>query len=166
LGLSADGELAVLGITVVSSTVWEILKKHGVPPVPDRDHATWPAFLRGQAQALLACDFFTAVTLSGATFHVFAAIEHATRRVRILGVTAHPTQVWVTQVARNLVVDLQDVGATVNYLIRDRDTKFTTAFDAVFAGEGIDVVTAGVRVPGMNSILERWVLTSRRELLD
>lgn len=79
--LALRHRLAVLGITMASSTVWEILKKHGVPPAPDRDHTTWPAFLRGQAQALLACDFFTAVTLSGANFHVFVAIEHATRRV-------------------------------------------------------------------------------------
>jgi putative transposase len=74
---------------------------------PDRDHTTWPAFLRSQAQAIVACDFFTATMLTGATYYVFAVIEHAGRRVRVLGVTAHPTQAWVTQIARNLVMDLQ-----------------------------------------------------------
>jgi putative transposase len=160
------GELAVLGIRVAPSTVWEILQKHGIPPAPERDHATWPAFLHSQAQVLVACDFFTATTLSGVTYYVFAVIEHATRRVRILGVTAHPTQAWVAQLARNLVMDLQDAGAAVKYLIRDRDTKFTQAFDAVLTGEGIDVVTTGVWVPRMNAIMERWILTCRRELLD
>jgi len=86
------GELAGLGITVAPSTVWEILKRHGIEPTPDRDHTTWPAFLRSPAQAIVACDFFTATTLTGVTYYVVAVIEHATRRVRILGVTVHP---WV-----------------------------------------------------------------------
>jgi hypothetical protein len=93
-------------------------------------------------------------------------IEHATRRVRVLGVTSHPSGAWVAQLARNLVMDLQYAGAQVKYLIRDRDTKFTAAFDAVLAGEGIEIVTTGVRVPRMNAICERWVGTCRRELLD
>jgi transposase InsO family protein len=114
----------------------------------------------------VACDFFTATTLTGATYYMFAVIEHSTRRVRVLGATTHPTAAWVTQTARNLVMDLQDAGATVKYLIRDRDAKFTAAFDAVFAGEDIEIVVAGVRVPRMNSIMERWVLTCRSELLD
>jgi hypothetical protein len=114
----------------------------------------------------VACDFFTATTLTGATYYVFAVIEHSTRRVRVLGATTHPTAAWVTQTARNLVMDLQDVGATVKYLIRDRDAKFTAAFDAVFAGEDIEIVVAGVRIPRKNSIMERWVLTCRSELLD
>jgi putative transposase len=106
------GELAALGIKVAPSTVWEILKLHGIGPAPGRDHSTWAAFLRDQAQALLGCDFFTTTTLSGATYYVFAAVEHSTRRVRILGVTTHPTATWVTQLARNLVMDLHDAGTT------------------------------------------------------
>jgi transposase InsO family protein len=160
------GELAVLGVQVAPSTVWEILQRHGVEPAPDRDHTTWPAFLRGQAEAIIACDFLTAATLTRTTYYILAVIEHATRRVRVLGATAHPTGAWVTQVARNLVMDLQDAGATTRYLIRDRDTKFTAAFDAVLTGEGIEIVTTGVRMPRMNSIMERWVGTCRRELLD
>jgi len=98
--------------------------------------------------------------------YVFAVIEHANRRIRILGATAHPTADWATQIARNLVMDLQDAGATVRHLIRDRDSKYTRAFDAVFAAEGIEIVTTGIRVPRMNSIMERWVQTCRHELLD
>ena len=85
------GELAALGIKVAPSTVWEILKRHGIEPAPERDRQTWAVFLRSQAHAILACDFFTATTLNGATLYVFAVIEHANRRMRVLGATAHPT---------------------------------------------------------------------------
>jgi transposase len=107
------GELAALGIKATASTVWNILKEHGIPPAPDREHTTWAAFLRSQAEAILAADFFETKTLSGATLTVLAVIEHATRRVRILGATAHPTADWVTQVARNLAMDVQDTGAKI-----------------------------------------------------
>jgi putative transposase len=82
--------LTALGIKAAASTVWEILKEHGVEPAPGRAQTTWATFLRSQAEALLACDFFETRTLSGACLHVFAVIEHATRRIRILGATAHP----------------------------------------------------------------------------
>jgi transposase InsO family protein len=97
---------------------------------------------------------------------VFAVIEHAARRVRILGATAQPTASWTAQMARNLVMDLQDAGATVKYLIRDRDSRYTAAFDAVFRNEGVAIVKTGIRVPRMNAIMERWVRTCRAELLD
>jgi putative transposase len=93
-------------------------------------------------------------------------IEHHTRRIRVLGVTAHPTASWVAQAARNLVMDLQDAGCRARFLIRDRDGKFPELFDAVLAGAGITVVRTGVRMPRMNAIMERWVHSCRRELLD
>jgi putative transposase len=102
------GELLVLGVQVAASTVWEILHEAGIDPAPGRSSATWAGFLRSQAGALLACDFFEAVTLSGARLHVLAVIEHASRQIRILGATAHPTAAWVAQAARNLVMDLED----------------------------------------------------------
>jgi putative transposase len=153
------GELITLGIVVAASTVWEILKQHGIEPAPQRNHQTWAGFLRSQAHAILACDLFTATTLAGATYYVFAVIEHASRRVRILGVTAHPTADWATQIARNLIMDLQEASTTVKYLIRDRDSKYTRAFDAVFETEGIQIIPTGIRIPRMNSIIERWVQT-------
>jgi putative transposase len=107
------GELTTLDITVAAFTVWEILKQHGIEPAPQRNHQTWAGFLRSQAHAILACDVFTATTLTGATYYVFAAIEHASRRVRVLGVTAHPSAEWTTQTARNLIMDLHDAGAMV-----------------------------------------------------
>lgn len=145
------------------STAWEILRAHGIEPAPERDRQTWAAFLRGQDHAILACDFFT---LNGATLYVFAVIEHAGRRIRVLGATAHPTAEWVAQTARNLVMDLQDAGATIRHLIRDPDSKFTRAFDTAFDAEGIEIVTTGIRVPRMNSIMGCWVQACRHELLD
>lgn len=160
------GELASLGIKVAAATVWNILKEHGIDPSPERDHTTWAAFLRSQAQAILAADFFETKTLSGATLYVLAVIEHATRRVRILGATAHPTAVWVTQLARNMVMDLQDAGINAKFLIRDRDGRYPAFFDTVLQAEGVKVVQTGVRMPRMNAIMERWVRSCRTELLD
>ncbi|ONI93025.1 integrase [Saccharothrix sp. ALI-22-I] len=160
------GELLVLGIRVAASTVWQILKDAGIDPTAERTTMTWSAFLRSQADALLACDFFETCTLSGARLYVLAVIEHAGRRIRVLGATAHPTASWVTQAARNLVMDLEDAGSPARSLIRDRDGKFPALFDAVLADGGIQVVLSGVRIPRMNAIMERWIRTCRRELLD
>jgi len=160
------GELLVLGVKVAASTVWEILKEAGIDPAPQRASSTWADFLRSQADALLACDFLETVTLTGARMYVFAVIEHASRRIRVLGTTAHPTAAWTVQAAKNLVMDLEDTGCRARFLIRDRDGKFPELFDAVLADAGIDVVLSGVRIPRMNSIMERWVQTCRRELLD
>jgi putative transposase len=160
------GELLVLGVKVAPSTVWEILKEAGIDPVPGHSATTWASFLQSQAEGLLACDFFETVTLSGTRVFVLAVIEHHTRRIRVLGATAHPTASWVAQAARNLVMDLQDAGSRARFLIRDRDGKFPELFDAVLADASIEVVLSGVRMPRMNSIMERWVQTCRRELLD
>ncbi|WP_045747269.1 integrase core domain-containing protein [Actinoplanes rectilineatus] len=160
------GELLVLGVKVAASTVWEILKDADVDPAPDRTNNTWATFLRSQAQAILAADFFETVTLTGARLYVLAVIEHATRRVRVLGVTPHPTAAWVAQAARNLVMDLEDTSCQVRYLIRDRDGKYPTLFDTILSDAGIEVVHSGVRMPRMNSIMERWIQSCRHELLD
>jgi hypothetical protein len=102
------GELAGLGITVAASTVWQILKRARIDPAPRRDGPRWPEFLRSQVQGILALDFFTVDLLNGAKIYVLAAIEHGTRRVRVLGSTEHPVQAWVVQQARNLLMDLED----------------------------------------------------------
>jgi transposase InsO family protein len=160
------GELLVLGVKVAASTVWEILHEAGIDPAPQRTSATWATFLRSQAQAIIAVDFFETTTLTGARLYVLAVIEHATRRVRILGATAHPSSAWVIQTARNLLMDLDDAGCRVKYLIRDRDGKYPARFDAILTDAGITVVLSGVRMPRMNSIMERWIQSCRHELLD
>lgn len=160
------GELLTLGIKVAASTVWEMLHAAGIDPAPDRAATTWAQFLRSQAEALLAVDFLDTITLSGTRLYILAAIDHASRRIRILGATAHPTTTWVVQAARNLVMDLEDTGCRVEYLIRDRDGKYPALFDMILADAHITVVRTGVQVPRMNAIMERWVRTCRRELLD
>src|ERR1019366_2906604 len=160
------GELAGLGIRVAPSTVWQILTNAGLPPAPRRDGPTWAQFLHGQAQAILATDFFTVDLLDGTSAYVLAVIEHATRRTRILGVTAHPTNTWVTQQARNLLMDLDEHAGAIKFLIRDPDTKFTTAFDAVFTAVGIRILRSPIQAPRANAIMERWIGSCRRELLD
>jgi transposase InsO family protein len=160
------GELLVLGVKVAASTVWEILKGAGIDPAPQRTSDIWATFLRSQAHAILAIDFFETTTLTGARLNVLAVIEHATRQVRVLGATAHPTAAWVTQAARNLVMDLDDAGCRVKYLIRDGTGGTRPGFDAILADAGITVVLSGVRMPRMNSIMERWIQSCRHEVLD
>ena len=161
-----DGELAGLGVKVAASTVWEILKASGINPTLRRADPTWSQFLRSQAEAILACDFFTADLLDGTQAYVLAVIEHASRRIRMLGVTLHPTGQWTTQQARNLIIDLGDHADGVRFMIRDRGSNFTAAFDAVLADAGIRTVLGNVRTPRMNAITERWIGGCRRELLD
>jgi transposase InsO family protein len=160
------GELQTLGIRVAPSTVWEILHEEGIDPAPERTATSWADFLRTQAHAILAADFLETVTLTGTRLYILAVIEHTTRRIRILGATAHPTAAWVTQTARNLAMDLQDAGSTARYLIRDRDGKYPALFDTILADTGITIVRSGVHIPRMNAIMERWVRSCRRELLD
>ncbi len=131
------GELLVLGVKIAASTVWNILTDAGIDPAAQRTSSTWAQFLRSQANVLLACDFFETVTLAGARMYVLAVIEHAHRRVGILGATPHPTATWVAQAVRNLVMDLQDAGRRTRFLIRDRDGKFPASFDNILADTGI-----------------------------
>ena len=139
------GELAGLGVKIAASTVWEILKKAGVDPAPRRSALTWSQFLRSQAEAILACDFFAADLLDGTQAYVLAVIEHATRRIRILGVTLHPTGEWTAQQARNLIMDLGEQAHRVKFMIRDRGSNYTAAFDAVspVPGSGLCSATCG-----------------------
>jgi transposase InsO family protein len=160
------GELAGLGILVAPSTVWEILITAGIPPAPRREGPTWAQFLHGQAQAILATDFFTVDLLDGTSAYVLALIEHATRRIRILGVTAHPDNTWVTQMARNLMTDLDEHVESVKFLLRDRDRNFTAALDAVFTAAGIRILRSPIQAPRANAIMQRWIGGCRRELLD
>ena len=160
-----QGELAKLGIRVGATSVRRVLRRHGLGPAPRRG-PTWAEFLRAQAEGILATDFFTVDTVVFKRLYVLFAIEHASRRAHLLGVTEHPGNGFVTQVARDLVGDLAETGHQVKFLVRDRDTKFTASFDEVFRSEGAEVIKAPVRAPRANALAERFVRTVRTECLD
>jgi putative transposase len=160
------GELAGLGYKLAASTVWQILKDAGIDPAPRRSGQTWRAFLETQAKTILAADFFHIDTVFLRRLYVLFFIEHGTRRVHLAGLTAHPTGEWVAQQARNLLMNLDDQAEGLKFLIRDRDTKFTAAFDSVFTAIGVRIIRTPIRAPRANAIAERWVGSARRECLD
>jgi transposase InsO family protein len=161
-----QGELVRLGHRIAASTVWQILHDAGIDPAPRRSGPTWRQFLTAQAQAVLAVDFVHVDTVFLTRIYALIAVEHGSRRAHLAGVTAHPTGAWTTQAARNLLMDLGDRVATINFLLRDRDSRFTRAFDAVFTADGIRILTNPPRAPRANAICERMIGTLRRELLD
>jgi transposase InsO family protein len=160
------GELARMGVVLAPSSVWTILRRHGIDPSPIRKGPTWNEFLRSQGSSLLACDFFSVDTVVLKRLYVLFFIGIDTRRVYVAGVTAHPTGSWVVQQARNLAMVLEDRIIPVRFLIRDRDTKFTSSFDEVSKAEGIRIIRTPVRAPRANAFAERFVGTARRECLD
>jgi putative transposase len=160
------GELRKLGVTVSKGSVANVLRDHGLSPAPRRAGPSWVEFLRAQAEGIVATDFFTVDTVLLCRYYVLFVIEIERRVVHLLGITANPTGPWVTQVARNFASDLQDSGRRVRFLIRDRDTKFTAAFDQVFASLGGRTIRTPVRSPRANAFAERWVRTVREDCLD
>jgi putative transposase len=160
------GELTTMGIVIAASSVWAILKRHGIEPSPRRSGPTWTEFLTTQAKGLMACDFFHVDTILLRRLYVLVFIHHDSRLVRIAGITSNPVASWVTQQARNLSMDLAEQADAVKFLIRDRDTKFSASFDAVFTAEGTRIIKSPVRAPRANATCERVIGTIRRECLD
>ena len=158
------GELQKLSLRVSPSSVRRILLAAGLEPAPRRIGPSWRQFLRQQAASIIACDFFTVETLSLRRYYVLFFIELERRRVHLAGATTNPTGAWVTQQARNL--SITGLLEQTRFLIRDRDSKFSGAFDEVFRSEGITVIQTPVTAPKANAYAERFVRTVRNECLD
>ena len=158
------GELNNLGHRVGASTVWRILKRHGIDPAPHRSVVTWTEFLR--SQAAIACDFATIDTVFLRRYYLLFFIDVSTREVFFAGITANPTGAWTTQAARNLFLRHHDRLADARALVRDGGSQFIDAFDEIFRTEGLKILKTPARTPVANAFAERWIGTVRRELLD
>jgi putative transposase len=112
------------------------------------------------------CPALTVGAVFPGRLYVLFFVEHGTRRVHVAGITAHPAGEWVARQARNLSMNLDDQAGGLKFLIRDRDAKFTVAFDAVFAAVGMRIIKAQVRAPRANAVAERWISGARRECLN
>src|SRR4051812_17952514 len=161
-----QGELRRLGHRVAASTIRKFLRAHRAPPPVHRDES-WRASLRAHAATLLAMGFFHVdCVLTLQRLYAAFVIEIGTRRVHLLGTTAHPAGSWATQPARNLAGELEEAGHRFTHLVRDRDAKFTAALDAVFASTGTSVLPTAPQAPQMNAHAERSVRTVRAECTD
>ena len=162
-----EGELIKLGYEISDETVANILKRHAIPPAPERRPSlSWRHLMTHYQDQILACDFSTVETLFLKTIYVLVFIELGTHRVHFAGCTTHPTSAWVTQQARQVMWELADREPRIHFLIRDRDTKFTRTFDTVFRSEGVHIIRTPVRAPNANSYAERWIRSVREECLD
>jgi putative transposase len=163
------GALANLGYTLSDQTVGNILKRHGIPPAPERKTTTtWKEFIRIHLDVLVATDFFTAEvwTLGGlVTYYVLFFIHLDSRKIHIAGITPHPNGAWMVQVARNVTMEEWGFLSPGQYLIHDRDTKFCAAFQDLIEDAGVERVVLPPRSPNLNAYAERWVRSVKEECL-
>jgi transposase InsO family protein len=161
-----QGELRKLGFRVGATTIRRLLLREGLGPTPRGGGPGWSEFLRAQAEGILACDFFTVETAFLETLYVLFFIEVGSRRLHVTAATRDPDATFVTQQARNLCFELDQRETPVRFLIRDRDSKFSGAFDEVLRTEGIRTIRTPIRSPKANALAERCVKTLRHEVLD
>jgi putative transposase len=160
------GELAGVGVGVSATTVAKILRQAGVSPAGVRSQLSWREFVRAHAASIIACDFFTVDTLWLRRLYVLFFLEPSSRRVHLAGCTANPDGRWIAQQARQLAWSLPERATPLRFLIHDRDSKFSRAFDDVFRSEAVEIIRTPFRAPQANAFAERWVGTVRRDCVD
>src|SRR5438309_4202575 len=163
------GALANLGHTISDQTVGNILKRRGIPPAPERKTTTtWKEFIRTHMDVLVATDFFTAEvwTLGGlVTYYVLFFLHLGSRKVQVAGITPHPNEAWMIQVARNVTMVEWGFLSPGQYLIHDRDGKYCPAFHQLIDAAGVTRVPLPPRSPNLNAYAERWVRSVKEECL-
>src|SRR6266481_9636192 len=163
------GALANLGYKVCDQTVGNVLQRHVLPPAPERKRTTtWPAFIRTHLALLAGTDFLTAevLTLRGlVTHYVLFFIHLESRRVEIAGITVHPDERWMQQMARNVTMEGCGALQDCRYLLHDRDTKFTCSFQAIIKSSQVKPLPLTARSPNLNAYAERWVRSVKEECL-
>jgi putative transposase len=147
-------------------TVWGILNEAGVDPAPRRSGPTWKQFLASQAKGIVAVDFVHVDTVFLRRIYALIVVEHGTRRAHLAGITANPTGAWIVHAARNVLMEFGERVQTLTFVLRDRDSRFTRAFDGVFTAEGVRILASPPQAPRANAICERMIGRLRRELLD
>src|SRR5262245_26882956 len=164
------GALANLGHQVSDQTVGNTLKRYGISPAPQRKHkTTWKEFIQAHMAVLAGTDFFTVEVLTWCglvTYYVLFFLHWETRRVTLAGITRHPTQAWMTQMARNAIDETSGCLREYRYLLHDRDAKFCKAFDEMLRNGGTQCLTLPARSPNLNAFAERWVRSVKEECLS
>ena len=164
------GALANLGHKICDQTVGNVLQRYGLLPAPERKRTTtWPAFIQTHLALLAGTDFFTAevLTLRGlVTYYVLFFIHLESRRVAIAGITVHPEEPWMTQIARNVTMEGCGILRDCCYLLHDRDTKYTRSFRAIIASGQVEPLALPARSPNLNAYAERWVRSVKEECLS
>src|SRR4029450_1547765 len=164
------GALAALGYDISDQSVGNILKRRGLPTAPDRKKTTtWKEFIRTHMEVLWATDFFSTEvwTLGGVgTCYVLFFIKLDTRGVHIAGVTAHPNEAWMMQMARNATMEEWGFLEPGQYLIHDRDSKYCDAFKQIIDNAGVKRLPLPPRSPWLNAFAERWVKSVKDEALS
>ena len=164
------GALANLGHEVSDQTVGNVLRRHGIPPAPERRRTTtWAEFVRAHLAVLVGTDFFTVevLTLRGlVTYYVLFFIHLESRKVDIAGITTHPTEQWMKQMARNVTIEGSSALGDSRYLLHDRDTKYTASFLAIVESVHVKTLRLPARSPNLNAYSERWVRSAKEECLS
>ena len=164
------GALANLGYRICDQTVGNVLQRHGLPPAPERKRTTtWSAFIRAHLALLAGTDFFTAEVLTArglVTYYVLFFIHLESRRVDIAGITVHPDEPWMKQIARNMTMEGCGALKDCRYLLHDRDSKYTPSFRAILASGRVEPLVLPARSPNLNAFAERWVRSVKEECLS